>query len=402
MKDKLSKLAEEKLSKRALGYFRIIFAQYLVLFLKGRPATWKSAILKYIADTLDIEFIDLRLPTMDEVDLGAFPVCVQEKHGEIVFPVIKMGIPEWAMRTNNKKKNFLIVFEELNRTSPAVRNAALGILLERRIGPDFVFGDNVYMAATGNLGSADGTDVEEFDAALKSRLITVNHTDELVEWMENYAETIKDKDGKVVKKGNIHADIVAFLKDNPTDFYPTTKESGNATGENDVITNPRTWTALSKAIQANFGEEAKSEEYIGFVKEHGKSYVGPRALKFLRFIEENKVVTLEDVVKGRVSDMGKIKRDNKTEILRTFEAMDPNTLKKDTEFNRLVEFLKAVRKDEKDLLTGSLLQLAQNRMIALNGAKPGERERELKKNFKDLYEYLEKQEDEEENKLKAK
>ena len=403
----LSERAKEVLNKRELGYFQMINGQYLVMMLKGKPGTWKSAILKSIADKLDMVFIDLRLPTMDEVDLGAFPVIAQDKIGDNVFvPVIKMGIPEWAMATLDKKKNFMIVFEELNRTSTAVRNAALGLLLERRIGPNFTFGDNVYMAATGNLGMDDGTEVEEFDTALKSRLIPVHHAGELTEWLE-FAETVRDAEGKITKKGSIHEDIVNFIKSDPTAFYPELKEQGGKDNtQGDVITNPRTWTALSHAIVRNFGEDAKSSEYRQFVQDHGSSYIGARAIKFLRYLDENVTVTLQDVLDGKVKDMSKIKRDNKAEIMRSFEVFDPNTLKKtkkgDESFARLCDFLKSC---DRDLFVGGLNQFGMNRIVALGGKPGGEREREMMQIFKKEYDYIIEQEtteNEKTNKSQAK
>lgn len=399
MNNKLLELAKQKLSKQELGYFRMIYPQYLVMMLKGKPGTWKSAILKSIADKLNTKespmvFIDLRLPTMDEVDLGAYPVVVVTD-GK---PIIKMGIPEWAAMTLDKSKNFLIVFEELNRTSASVRNAALGLLLERRIGPNFTFGDNVYMAATGNLGQGDGTDVEEFDTALKSRLITVHHDAQLHEWLENFAETLRDKDGNITRKGAIHSDIVEFLKAKPTSFYPDLKENE----QNEVITNPRTWTALSEAIITNFGEDAKVGDYHDFVATKGIHYVGTRSHEFLKFMEEYKPVTFDDVLNGKVKNMATIKRDNRAEILRQFEIFDPGTIstkKDDPKYARLVEFLRSV---DRDLLVGAISNFGTNRIIALDNKKATPRESQLYQDFKTEYDYIAKQEDEEANQQKAK
>jgi hypothetical protein len=41
--------------------------------------------------------------------------------------------------------------------------------------------------SSGNLGDEDGTDVEEFDSALNNRLIHINHTLDVQEWLD-YAE----------------------------------------------------------------------------------------------------------------------------------------------------------------------------------------------------------------------
>lgn len=335
----------------------------MVLFIKARPGTWKSAILKSISDKMGMIFIDLRLPTMDEVDLGTLP-AVQYDNG---LPIVKNGIPEWAYMTKDKTKNFLIVFEELNRTSPAVRNAALGLLLERRIGSNFVFGDNVYMAATGNLGTEDGTDVEEFDNALKSRLISVNHEHELHHWIDAYATE------------NIHSDIVEYLKAKPTSFYPDLKEQGG-----DVITNPRTWTGLSKAIEANFGKTSTYQQYGDFLRKFGHNFVGARNLDFIRFLEENILVTFPDILAGKVN-LKTIKRDNQAELAKEFSNCKIADLTKN-EMRNLVKFLQMLRETNHDVLVGAIYQLGINRVAELEASKKASaNESALMKEFEKEY-----------------
>jgi len=176
----LIKKAEKVLTPKELNYFRVMAGQYQVLFLKGRPGVAKSAIAKQIADKLEAVYIDLRLPTKDEVDLGVYPVIVHEEYTnewneKIKIPIVNHAIPDWAWMTRDTSKNYVICFEELNRASQGVTDAALGILLERRVGHNFKFGDNVYMIATGNLGLADGTTVNELDTATKGRLVHINY-----------------------------------------------------------------------------------------------------------------------------------------------------------------------------------------------------------------------------------
>lgn len=355
--------AKQVLNSQELGYFQLMLSQYMVLFIKARPGTWKSAILKSISDKMGMIFIDLRLPTMDEVDLGTLP-AVQYDNG---LPIVKNGIPEWAYMTKDKTKNFLIVFEELNRTSPAVRNAALGLLLERRIGSNFVFGDNVYMAATGNLGTEDGTDVEEFDNALKSRLISVNHEHELHHWIDAYATE------------NIHSDIVEYLKAKPTSFYPDLKEQGG-----DVITNPRTWTGLSKAIEANFGKTSTYQQYGDFLRKFGHNFVGARNLDFIRFLEENILVTFPDILAGKVN-LKTIKRDNQAELAKEFSNCKIADLTKN-EMRNLVKFLQMLRETNHDVLVGAIYQLGINRVAELEASKKASaNESALMKEFEKEY-----------------
>lgn len=341
MKD-LIKKAEQVLTKKELNYFRVMAGQYLVLFLKGRPGGAKSAIVKSIADKLNMTYIDLRLPTKDETDLGVYPVITHEKHtnqqgDEITIPVVNHGLPDWAWMTRDKSRNFLINFEELNRASQGVLDASLGVLLERRVGHNFIFGDNVFMVATGNLGQEDGTTVNELDTATKGRLVTVLHDTDAVQWVMDYAEA------------NVHPDIVKYIKDHAQDYYPHIKEN-----DKDVITSGRSWDGLSKAIINNFGKDSTIDDYREFVMTMGGSYVGTRAVRFIEYMEENKRFTLTDVKKGVIKKYDKVNRDNMAEIAKDLVAEGVSNLNK-KEFKNVVEFARAL---DPDVLTGVVLDIA--------------------------------------------
>jgi hypothetical protein len=338
----LVKKAEQVLTEKELNYFRVMAGQYQVLFLKGRPGVAKSAIAKSIADKLNMTYIDLRLPTKDEVDLGVYPVIVQEKYKDengntLSIPVVNHGLPDWAWMTRDKSRNFMINFEELNRASQGVRDAALGILLERRVGHNFVFGDNVYMVATGNLGQEDGTTVDELDTATKGRLVTIIHDTDAVTWVQDYA------------KDNVHPDIVKFIEAHPHEYYPDLKENGT----NDAITSGRSWDGMSKAIIANFGKDSTVDQYSAFILKMGKGYVGSRAAKFIKFMQDNKTWTLDDVIQGKVKDYTKINRDNMAEISKDLLAKGVADLNK-TQFNRVVKFARSL---DPDVLTGLLYDM---------------------------------------------
>jgi len=336
MNKQLLEKAIQVLNEVELEIFRTMVAQEGVPFLKGRPGTAKSAILRSIADKLNMEFIDLRLPTMDETDLGVFPVVRQK--GD--YPVLAHAVPEWAEMTTDRTKNFLICFEELNRADKPQRNAALGLLNERIIGHSFKFGDNVYMAATGNIGSAeDGADVEEFDTALKSRLIPIHHDLDYTAWKTMFAND------------NVHPDIIRYLDEKPTDFYPALKDQGQDT---DVFVNPRTWTRLSYAIIANFGKGADIDTYGQWLLKSGKYYVGSRAQKLYSFLNENKRLKLSDVLSGRKKDYSKVLRDNRAEVLEELVGKTIASYKK-TQFNNVVKFLESFRGVDSDLLTGKMV-----------------------------------------------
>lgn len=326
------------LTQRESDYLRIMQAQYLVLYVKGRPGNAKTAILKSIADKEGYTLIDLRLATMDETELGVYPIPKTSAAGD--YKVISAAVPEWAEKTLDQSKKYLVVFEELNRAALAVRNAALGLLLERRIGPNFTFGPNVLMAATGNLGVEDGTEVEELDTALKNRLITVEHRIDIDEWVRDYANE------------NVHQDIVRYLTEKPSHYYPEMKEQ-EKNGGGLVVVTPRTWDGFSKFIINHYGKNSTWKDYGKEIERIGQYYIGVLNASFCKWVSDNTRLTLSDVLGGKVKDYSKFNRENLNEVLSDLKVhkIMNITLK---EFTHVKKYLMSL---EDDIRYGALWDL---------------------------------------------
>ena len=283
-----------KLSRLEKKYFKIVRAGSGVLNLVGKPGLSKTSTLRAMAQKLNLFYVDLRLTVLDETDLGCYPRVREIEDNGVKFDVISYAIPDWAWEANKAMDTInpatgkpysgaFIVFEELNRANITLRNAALKMLLEKEIGTKFKFKNNVFMAATGNLGAEDDTDVEEFDSALKSRLVRVVHDLPLNDWIVEYATE------------NIHKDIINFLKHNPSFYYPDFKND-----DSDTITNPRTWTYLSEYIIKNFGKDARYKDYHEDLTDVGGSFVHSSSLlEFLRYTKEKETLTYQDILKNK-------------------------------------------------------------------------------------------------------
>lgn len=350
-------------------YFRLMYPKSGVLYIKGEPGKAKSAILRSIADKLNLFYIDLRLSQIDETDVGLFPDKVKlnvkyldnkgiEKEKEEYF--LTHIIPEWAYLANNPKevnenyKGTLINFEELNRAPLAVRNAALQLLLERQIGfRGFEFSDNVYMASTGNLGEEDDTDVEEFDAALKDRLISVKHDMDYPEWRDTWAIN------------NVHSSIISYLNQNAEDYY----NKPNSDKKEDVFPTPRSWTFLSDMIRDNFSvrnedgdiiEEARIDDrmMMDFVSRTAHYYIGHISHKFVKFLNDMNKLTIYDILGGDESSKYKkgyiempkeeknnIDRSKRSELLEKFKKIDITKLS-DIQRENLKLFILNLKSDE--------------------------------------------------------
>lgn len=333
---------KEKLSlltKREQIYFQVMWAKSGVLYITAKPGVAKSAIARSIAEKMNFRYMDLRLSMVDETDVGLYPNVSEVDPGTgQKIKCLDFVVPRWAIESN--KQPTIIHFEELNRAQQSVRNAALQILLERQIGIDFKFNDNVLMISSGNLGDEDNTDVEEFDAALNNRLIHYKHTLSLEEWIDGFAQE------------KVHGMVVSYLKSHPENLYKTSESS-------QAYATPRSWTFMSDFIIANYGKESSPREFLPLLKEIAPSYVGNSALKFIQYCEDMLNINIMDVVNNYdkvKKDLERYNRDKKSELIQSLKEMDITKLD-EKQLSNVTKFLKSVGDDE---LTSYLLFILDN------------------------------------------
>jgi MoxR-like ATPase len=305
-------------------YYQMAKSNSGVLFIQGRPAEAKSAIVKKIAELKGLKFFDLRLSQMDETDIGLFPTVNKEEKCIDHLP------PRWAIEAN--KQPSLIFFDELNRAKLDVRNAALQLLLDRQIGYNFEFNDNVIMMSAGNFGEEDGTEVEEMDTALWNRLIAVKHELSIKEWVDQYA------------KENVWDFIVKFVESNPSEFYKTPSENCKA------YATPRSWTFLSDFVKSVFGgfENVELKNAISLLKDTAYSYVGNSSTKFLRYLEDMYALNITDILDRYEQVEDEVKKMNRTrvaELMKEVESLKLDKLKT-KQIDNLIKFLGIIDADE--------------------------------------------------------
>ena len=331
MSEKLSLLTPKERK-----YFSVMWAKYGVLFISSKPGVAKSAIGKSIADKMGFAYLDMRLSMSDESDFK-YPYLEDLMSDGKLIKVSGYAVPRWAYEANQRPT--LIHFEELNRAPQFVRNAALQILLEREIG-EFKFNSNVIMMASGNLGDEDGTDVEEFDSALNNRLIHINHTLAVDEWISDFATD------------SCHKLITSFIKAHPEQMYKTSDNSK-------AYATPRSWTMLSEFIVCNYGMDASPREFLPLLKEVASGYLGNSAMKFVQYCEDMLNISIQDVLNnfdGIKKDLEKYNRDKNSELIQSLKEIDITKLT-EKQLANAVKFLKNVGDDEK---TAYLLYILDN------------------------------------------
>ena len=345
----------DNLSDREKRYYKIMNAKSGVLYITAPPGVGKSAIMRSVAHKMGCQYFDIRLSMVDETDVGLFPSIDEININGVSQKMLNHVAPKWAYMANEMPT--IIHFEELNRSTLAVRNAALQMLLEREIGAFFKFNDNVMMCSSGNLGEEDGTDVEEFDQALNNRLIHMEHQLPFPEWVENYADE------------NVCPVIVQFLKVNTEHYY---KKPDERNARNKAYATPRSWTFLSDYIFQNFGEyvtkldnnmkEILNENgepkkfkkfpsvrvWLKDIEEIGHGYVGASNVRFIRYCNDTLRITLDDVLDNydeRENDIKAFNRDKKSELLTNMKERRISQLKT-KQVENLIKFLQTISDDE--------------------------------------------------------
>lgn len=325
------------LTPKERKYFALMWAKYGVLFITSKPGVAKSAMGRNIALKMGFRYVDMRLSMADESDFK-YPFLTDVEYEGRMIKMSGYAIPQWAYEANSAPT--IIHFEELNRAPQFVRNAALQILLEREIG-EFKFNSNVLMMSSGNLGDEDGTDVEELDAALNNRLIHINHTLSVDEWLNDFAEE------------NCHRLITSFIRVHPEKMYQPANENTKA------YATPRSWTMLSEFIICNFGKDASPREFLPLLKEVAAGYIGNTAMKFIQYCEDMLNISIQDVLNNydRVKkDLEKYNRDKNSELIQSLKEIDITKLS-DKQLANAVKFLNNVGDDEK---TAYLLFILDN------------------------------------------
>lgn len=229
-----------------------------VPYIYGKPGVGKSAVVRDIANKLGMAFFDIRLSQKESPDLGGFPLTEEryDPRTDITYRVLDYAIPSWADAANRASNGAIIFYDELNRATPDVMNAVLQILHDKVIGEKFKFNNSVYMVAAGNMGTEDGTNVNEMDSALQNRLVPMEFKVTIEDWCKYFAKDnlhwllldffLSVSDGKSIEAG------AAKCVEPPTvSLKDMVQENGGGDLRATQYPSRRAWTNFSKYLEAN-------------------------------------------------------------------------------------------------------------------------------------------------------
>jgi hypothetical protein len=202
----------------------------IAVLMRGPTGIGKSRLARAAADELELPFVDVRLSTMSEGDVGGYPDIEGMKESGIMT----FCMPSWFMRAC--KEPVVLMLDEMNRALPGVQQSAFQIVLDRELGNDkdgvphrLHEGTRVFAAV--NAGAE--YDVNEIDPALLRRFWVCDlepTSDDWLEWAAN--------------EGGIDDVIIEFIRQNPAHLRvdPSTVEPGT------VCPNPASWDRLSQSL----------------------------------------------------------------------------------------------------------------------------------------------------------
>lgn len=243
----------------------------LVPFIQSSPGMGKSAIVKQIAKDYGLKLIDVRLSTLEPVDLSGLPTF--DMDGKAVFHPYDM-FPLEGETSPVGMNGWLLFLDEFNSASRAVQAASYRLVLDHEVGMKKLSKD-CYVVCAGNK-STDNAIVTKLSTAMLSRVIHLNMEINFDDWMNSVAIP-QEYDER----------IVAFLN-----MYPERLMQFDPEREDQTFCCPRTWEFTNKLVK----DQPISNEDIALL---AGTITPDIATEFVQFTKVyKKLISLDKVVKA--------------------------------------------------------------------------------------------------------
>lgn len=204
--------------------------QIAPVYITSKPGMGKSQLIEQIAADFKCPLYDARLAQFAPEDLRGVP-----------YPNVKDKITEWFTPTFFPRKDELAILflDEFDKAKPAVQNASLQLLLNRRLG-EYKVPNKVFILAAGNTLNDNSFSIP-LSSALNNRMLHIEMDSNVNDWLKWASQDITI--GKETTS-RIEEDIIGFMTFKP-EMIHTFNEKERA------WPSPRTWDFLSSLIRSS-------------------------------------------------------------------------------------------------------------------------------------------------------
>ena len=210
----------------------------LPVFIWGAPGIGKSSIVKQIAKSQNLEFLDLRLSLLDPTDLKGIPFFnADTKEGVWAKPSFLPSV---------EGSKGILFLDEINTAPPAVQASAYQLILDRRVG-EYELPEGWSIVAAGNRENDRGV-IYKMPPPLANRFVHFEMEVDFQDW-KTWAYSVK-----------IESSIVAYLvydKSMLFTFDATTNEKSFAI--------PRSWEYVDSIVKSGIEAELMLDSISGAV-----------------------------------------------------------------------------------------------------------------------------------------
>lgn len=213
-----------------------LIEQKVPAFLWGAPGIGKSSIVKQIAQSNEIDFIDLRLALMDPTDLKGIPFYDKESHTAL-----------WAPPAFLPKSGEGILFlDELNTAAPSVQASAYQLILDRRVG-EYELPDGWAIVAAGNRENDRGV-TYRMPSPLANRFVHFEMEVNVDDW--KFWAYKKEIDERVIS-------YISYKTEHLFTFDAKSEAKSFAT--------PRSWEYVDSILKSNMSQDLLLDSISGAV-----------------------------------------------------------------------------------------------------------------------------------------
>ncbi|EHP30268.1 hypothetical protein SMGD1_1745 [Sulfurimonas gotlandica GD1] len=223
-------------ASRLISTLTALVEQKVPAFLWGAPGIGKSSIVKQIAQSNGVGFIDLRLALMDPTDLKGIPFYDKESHTAL-----------WAPPAFLPKSGEGILFlDELNTAAPSVQASAYQLILDRRVG-EYELPDGWAIVAAGNRESDRGV-TYRMPSPLANRFVHFEMEVNVDDW--KYWAYKKGIDDRIIS-------YISYINEHLFTFDAKSDVKSFAT--------PRSWEYVDSILKSNISKELLLDAISGAI-----------------------------------------------------------------------------------------------------------------------------------------